>query len=64
MEAALAVSRLLDRMELRPKVVGAQEIVGDREATGRIPLQEMKTAIAPKIRQELGQAANATPRAA
>jgi hypothetical protein len=29
MQAPLGVARLLDRMDLRPKIIGAQEIVGD-----------------------------------
>jgi hypothetical protein len=36
MQAPLAVTGLLDRMDLRPQVVGAQEIVGDPEPSGRV----------------------------
>jgi hypothetical protein len=32
MQAPLAVARLLDRMELRAQVIGAQEVVGDPQA--------------------------------
>jgi hypothetical protein len=32
MQAQLGVARLLDRMDLRPQVVGAQEVVGDPQA--------------------------------
>jgi hypothetical protein len=31
-QAKLAIARLLDRMDLRPQVVGAQEVVGDPQA--------------------------------
>jgi hypothetical protein len=34
----LAVARLLDRMDFRPQVVGAQEIVGDPKPSGRVAL--------------------------
>jgi hypothetical protein len=37
-QAALAIARLLDRMDLRPQVIGAQEVVGDPERAGGIPL--------------------------
>jgi hypothetical protein len=37
-EAALALARLLDRVDLRPQIVGAQEIVGDPQPTGRVAL--------------------------
>jgi len=36
MDAALVVARLLDRMYLRPEEVGAQEVVGDPQPSGRI----------------------------
>jgi len=36
MDAALVVARFLDRMDLRPQVVGAQEIVRDPQPAGRI----------------------------
>jgi hypothetical protein len=36
MHAALAVARLLDRMDLRAQVVRAQEVVGDPQPAGRI----------------------------
>jgi hypothetical protein len=52
MQAVLVGAGLLDRMDLRPQVIGAQEIVGDPQAAGRVSLEEMKTAIAPEIRQE------------
>jgi hypothetical protein len=51
MQALLVGARLLDRMNLRPQVIGAQEIIGDPQPAGRVALEEMKTAIAPKIRQ-------------
>jgi hypothetical protein len=38
MQAPLAVARLLDRMDLRAQVVGAQEVVGDPEPAGGVPL--------------------------
>ena len=38
MKAPLGVARLLDRMNLRAQVVGAQEIVGDPEPSGRVAL--------------------------
>jgi len=37
-QAPLGVARLLDRMDLRPQVVGAQEIVGDPQPAGRVAL--------------------------
>jgi len=37
-ELALGLARLLDRMDLRPQVVGAQEVVGDPQPAGGIPL--------------------------
>jgi hypothetical protein len=37
-QAALAIARLLDRMDLRPQVIGAQEVVGNPEPAGGIPL--------------------------
>jgi hypothetical protein len=33
MQAQLGLARLLDRMHLRPEVVGAQEIVGNPQAS-------------------------------
>jgi hypothetical protein len=51
MQALLVLARLLDRMDLRPQGVGAQEIVGDPQPAGRVALEEVKTAIAPEIRQ-------------
>jgi hypothetical protein len=36
--AALAIARLLDRMDLRPQVVRAQEIVGDPQPAGPVAL--------------------------
>jgi hypothetical protein len=38
MQTALAFARLLDGMDLRPQVIGAQEIVGDPEPSGRVAL--------------------------
>jgi hypothetical protein len=38
MQAVLVGARLLDRMDLRPQVVSAQEIVGDPQPAGRITL--------------------------
>jgi hypothetical protein len=38
MQPPLAVARFLDRMDLRPKIVRAQKIVGDRQPPGWIPL--------------------------
>jgi hypothetical protein len=35
-DATLLVARLLDRMNLRPEEVGAQEVVGDPQPSGRI----------------------------
>jgi hypothetical protein len=37
-KAQLGVARLLDRMDLGPQVVGAQEIVGDPQAACGIAL--------------------------
>jgi hypothetical protein len=51
MQALLIGARLLDRMDLRPQVIGAQKIVGDPQPAGRVSLEEIKPAIAPKIRQ-------------
>jgi hypothetical protein len=36
MQAALGVVGLLERMEFRPQVIGAQEIVRDAKAPGRV----------------------------
>jgi len=36
MQRALPLARLLDRMDLRAQVVGAQEIVGDPQPAGRV----------------------------
>ena len=36
MEAKLRLARFLDRMDLRPQVVGAQEVVGDPQPAGRV----------------------------
>jgi hypothetical protein len=38
MQPQLAVARLLDRVDLGPQVIGAQEVVGDLQPPGRIPL--------------------------
>jgi hypothetical protein len=35
-QAPLGLARFLERVDLRAQVVGAQEIVGDRETPGRI----------------------------
>jgi hypothetical protein len=35
---ALGVAGLLDRMDLRPQVIGAQKIVRDPQSSGRVPL--------------------------
>jgi hypothetical protein len=37
-KAQLAVAGFLDRMDLRPEVIGAQEIVRDAQASGRVLL--------------------------
>jgi hypothetical protein len=37
-ELKLSFPRLLDRMNLRAQVIGAQEVVGDPERAGGIPL--------------------------
>jgi hypothetical protein len=36
MQRDLRVARLLDRMHLRPQVVGAQEVVRDPQPAGRV----------------------------
>ena len=64
MEAALVIAGIVDRMDLRPQVVGAQEIVGDPQASRGVAFQQVKAAIAPEIRQEREPTANATPSAA
>jgi hypothetical protein len=38
MQALLPLARLLDRVDLRPEIVRAQEIVGDPQPTGRVAL--------------------------
>jgi hypothetical protein len=38
MQPALALARLLDRMDLRAQVIGAQKIVGDPQPSGRVTL--------------------------
>jgi hypothetical protein len=38
MHSALALARVLDRMELRAQIVRAQEIVGDPQPAGRVAL--------------------------
>jgi len=38
MKPPLGIARFLDRMDLRAQVIGAQEVVGDRQPPGRIPL--------------------------
>jgi hypothetical protein len=37
-QALLGAARFLYRMDLRPQVIGAQEVVGDPEPAGGIPL--------------------------
>jgi hypothetical protein len=37
MKVKLSFPRLLERMDFRPQVIGAQEIVGDPQPAGRIP---------------------------
>jgi hypothetical protein len=37
MKVKLCLPRLLDRMDLRPQVISAQEVVGDPQPAGRIP---------------------------
>jgi len=36
MDATLLVARILDRMDFRPEVIGAQEIVRDPQPSGRV----------------------------
>jgi hypothetical protein len=38
MQRLLAGARLLDRMDFRPQVIGAQVIVRDAQASGRVAL--------------------------
>jgi hypothetical protein len=38
MKPLLAIARLLERMDLRPQVVGAQEIIRDPQPAGRVAL--------------------------
>jgi hypothetical protein len=38
MQPQLALARLLDRMDLRAQIVGAQEVVGDSQPSGRVAL--------------------------
>jgi hypothetical protein len=38
MQLDFRVFRLLDRVDLRPQVVGAQKIVGDPQPSGRVSL--------------------------
>jgi hypothetical protein len=56
----LGVAGLLDWVDLRAQEVGAQEVVGHAQAAGRIPLEQVKTAIAPEVRT--GQAGATTSR--
>jgi hypothetical protein len=37
-QAALGVAGLLDRVDLRPQVIGAQEIVGEPQPCGGVAL--------------------------
>ena len=61
MQRALGVARLLDRMDLRPQVVRAQEVVGDPQPPGAVALEQPEAAVAPEIRQARGPGATATP---
>jgi hypothetical protein len=36
MQPALGVARLLDWMDLRPQVVGAQKVIGDPQSSGGV----------------------------
>jgi len=36
MQRALGIAGILDRMDLRPQVIRAQEIVGDPQPAGRV----------------------------
>jgi hypothetical protein len=38
MKLPLALARFFDRMDLRPQVVGAQEVVADPQPPGRVAL--------------------------
>jgi hypothetical protein len=38
MKLPLALARFLDRMDLGPQVVGAQEVVADPQPAGRVAL--------------------------
>jgi hypothetical protein len=38
MQGELALARLLDRMDLRPQVVRAQEVIGDAQAARGVAL--------------------------
>jgi len=38
MKLALALARFLDRMDLRPQVIGAQEVVADPQPAGGVAL--------------------------
>jgi hypothetical protein len=38
MKRPLGIVRFLDRMHFRPQVIGAQEIVGDPQPSGRVLL--------------------------
>jgi hypothetical protein len=51
MQRDLSLARLLHRMDLGAQVVGAQEVVRDLQPAVRVAFQEVKTAIAPEIRQ-------------
>src|SRR5262249_55083049 len=52
-QLALQRSGLLYRVDLRPQVIGAQEVVGDAQPARRVALEKMETAIAPKISWQL-----------
>jgi hypothetical protein len=51
MKALLGLARLLDRVDFRPQVVGAQVVVGDAQAAGGVPREQVKAAVAPEVRQ-------------
>src|SRR6185436_8402575 len=49
-ELALQRSGFLHRVDLRPQIVGAQEVVGNAQAAGGVALEQMETAVTPEIR--------------
>jgi hypothetical protein len=50
-QRALGVVRFLDRVHFRAQQVGAQEVVADAQPSRGVSLEQVKTAIAPEIRQ-------------